>query len=144
MGHVDPLSAWKPQDWALGRVLSTICPRARYALARTLPSRPAIDHSRKSDGSVDGGHPIVEHVELVIRRCASDATGCGGVVPLVRPVGDRWEQLCAHLPGATPLGPTSGARWPAQSRGWWAPGSATSAGQPSLDGPSGDRRPEIG
>jgi hypothetical protein len=51
------------------------CPRARYALARTLPSRPEIDHSRSSDSSIDGGHLIVEHVELVTRRCASDATG---------------------------------------------------------------------
>jgi len=92
------------------------CPRARYALARTLPSRPEIDHSRSSDSSIDGGHPIVEQVELVTRRCASDGTGCGGVVPLGATVGDRWERCCAHLPGATPLGLTRGARWPAQSR----------------------------
>lgn len=92
------------------------CPRARYALARTLPSRPEIDHSRSSDSSIDGGHLIVEHVELVTRRCASDATGCGGVVPLGATFGDRWERFCAHLPGATPLGLTRGARWPAQSR----------------------------
>lgn len=58
------------------------CPRARYALARTLPGRPEIDHSRSSDSSIDGGHLIVEHVESVTRRCAPDATGCGGVVPL--------------------------------------------------------------
>ena len=56
--------------------------RARYALARTLPGRPEIDHSRSSDSPIDGGHLIVEHVDLVTRRCAPDATGCGGVVPL--------------------------------------------------------------
>jgi len=33
------------------------CARARYALARTPPSRPEIDHSRSSDSSIDGGHP---------------------------------------------------------------------------------------
>ena len=58
------------------------CPRARYALARTLPGRPEIDHSRSSDSSIDGGHLIAEHVELVTRRCTSDTTGCEGVTPL--------------------------------------------------------------
>jgi hypothetical protein len=95
-GGADSTQRPTPPPWAMStvgcveaaglgsgrRFHSTICPRARYALARTLPSRPAIDHSRSSDSSIDEGHPIVEHVELVTRRCASDATGCGGVVPL--------------------------------------------------------------
>ena len=67
----------------MGRVSLRRPVREHGTLSRGLyRADPEIDHSRSSDSPIDGGHLIVEHVDLVTRRCAPDATGCGGVVPL--------------------------------------------------------------
>jgi hypothetical protein len=98
-------------------VLSASTVRSRADSTGPTRDRPFRSSARSTIPAVqtvpfDGGHLIVEHVDLVIRRCAPDATGL----------------------------------WRCRALGCdrWALGSATSAGQPSLDCPSGDRRPEIG